>query len=56
MFADGGVRDVADNNEDGLLNNGFPAIAGSGFADDKVEVTAKECMSLYTLNAVQLPK
>jgi prepilin-type processing-associated H-X9-DG protein len=54
LFADGGVRDVADGNEDGFLNNGFPAIAGSGFADDEVEVSAKECMSLYSLNAVRL--
>ncbi|MHB8968925.1 MAG: DUF1559 family PulG-like putative transporter [Pirellulaceae bacterium] len=55
LFADGGVRDVADANEDGFLNNGFPAATGSGFTDDKVEVSAKEFMSRYSLNAVQLP-
>ena len=54
LFADGGVRDVSDNNGDGLLNNGFPAAAASGFTSDEVEVTAKECMSLYSLNATRL--
>lgn len=54
LFADGGVRDVIDSNEDGLLNNGFPASAGGGFADETVEVPARECMSLYSLNAVRL--
>ena len=37
LFADGGVRALADDNDDGLLNNGFPALAGSGFADDTLE-------------------
>ncbi len=54
LFADGGVRDVEDLNQDGALNNGFPAVAGSGFADDKVEIPAKEFMSLYSLQALQL--
>jgi prepilin-type processing-associated H-X9-DG protein len=56
LFADGGVRDLADTNQDGSLNNGFPAAPGNGFADDKIEVSAKECMSLYSLQAVQLPQ
>jgi prepilin-type N-terminal cleavage/methylation domain-containing protein/prepilin-type processing-associated H-X9-DG protein len=54
LFADGGVRDVEDTNRDGSLNNGFPAAAGSGFADNTVEVPAKELMSLYSLQAMQL--
>jgi len=54
LFADGGVRDVVDENGDGLLNNGFPAGGVGGFADDTVEVTPKECMSMYSLNAVRL--
>ncbi len=55
LFADGGVRSLTDSNEDGLLNNGFPALAASGFADDVREVQAKDCTSLYSLNAVELP-
>jgi prepilin-type N-terminal cleavage/methylation domain-containing protein/prepilin-type processing-associated H-X9-DG protein len=54
LFADGGVRDVSDGNGDGLLNNGFPAAAGSGFTSDEVEMPAKACMSLYSLHAVRL--
>ena len=54
LFADGGVRDVSDRNSDGALNNGFPALAGSGFASDVVEMTPQDCMSLYSLNAIQL--
>ncbi|MHB0956813.1 MAG: DUF1559 family PulG-like putative transporter [Pirellulaceae bacterium] len=54
LFADGGVRDVSDSNEDGFLNNGFPATGGSGFADDVLEVPAEQFMSLYSLNAVRL--
>lgn len=55
LFADGGVRSVTDSNGDGLLNNGFPASPASGFADDIVELPARACMSLYSLNAVELP-
>jgi prepilin-type N-terminal cleavage/methylation domain-containing protein/prepilin-type processing-associated H-X9-DG protein len=55
LFADGGVRAIEDDNDDGLLNNGFPALAGSGFADDTLEVLSKELMSFYSLNAVELP-
>ncbi len=49
LFADGGVRDVADVNKTGFSTMVFRPLAGNGFADDKVEVSAKECMSLYSL-------
>ena len=55
LFADGGVRALKDGNDDGLLNNGFPALAGSGFADDALEVLAKDCMSFYSLKTIELP-
>lgn len=55
LFADGGVRSLTDSNEDGLLNNGFPARPQSGFADDEQEVAFKDCFSLYSLEAVELP-
>jgi prepilin-type N-terminal cleavage/methylation domain-containing protein/prepilin-type processing-associated H-X9-DG protein len=54
LFADGGVRELTDNNGDGLLNNGFPAGVPSGFASGELEAPAQECMSLYSLNAIRL--
>jgi len=56
LFADGGVRELTDSNADGRLNNGFAPGGIGGFADDKVEVPDKECMSLYSLNAVKLSR
>ncbi len=55
LFADGGVRSIEDSNQDGYLNNGFPATAASGFADDTVEMLLKDCASLYSLSATELP-
>lgn len=52
VFADGSVRSVADVNGDGLLNNGFPAASGAGFADDMVELPGTEMFSLFQLSAV----
>jgi len=55
LFADGGVRELADDNGDGLLNNGFPSTPDSGFSDATIDVPEKMLMSLYSLNAVRLP-
>jgi prepilin-type N-terminal cleavage/methylation domain-containing protein/prepilin-type processing-associated H-X9-DG protein len=55
LFADGSVRLIADANRDGFLNNGFPASAASGFADDRIEVLLPDVMSLYSLQAEWLP-
>jgi prepilin-type N-terminal cleavage/methylation domain-containing protein/prepilin-type processing-associated H-X9-DG protein len=38
LMADGSVQSFEDLNEDGLLNNGFPASSKSGFEDDTVEI------------------
>lgn len=53
LFADGGVRAVVDDNEDGLLNNGFDpaAVPASGFLDNTAELRAEDVMSLYSLRA-----
>lgn len=53
LFADGSVRPVIDDNDDGLLNNGFdPAVvASSGFLDASVELPLEDVMSLYSLRA-----
>ena len=53
LFADGSVRPVNDDNDDGLLNNGFdPAVVtSSGFLDDSVELPLEDVMSLYSLRA-----
>ncbi|MBC8876769.1 MAG: DUF1559 domain-containing protein [Planctomycetes bacterium] len=53
LFADGSVRSVVDENEDGLLNNGFdPAtVPASGFLDKSVELPLEDVVSLYSLRA-----
>jgi prepilin-type processing-associated H-X9-DG protein len=38
LMADGSVQLFVDANKDGLLNNGFPASATSGFTDEQVEL------------------
>lgn len=50
LFADGSVRSIEDTNGDGMLNNGFDASPGSGFADDKVEMLPQEFASYYLLD------
>jgi prepilin-type N-terminal cleavage/methylation domain-containing protein/prepilin-type processing-associated H-X9-DG protein len=55
LFADGSVRPVIDENDDGLLNNGFGVSSGGGFADDSVEMSEEDVMSLYSLQAKSLP-
>ncbi len=54
LFADGGVRQFKDTNDDLLLNNGFPAGATSGFVDAEVEIPIKKFFSLYSLYAKAL--
>ena len=49
LFADGSVRVINDENDDGLLNNGFPATSGGGFADDKLEVLPEDVTSTYSV-------
>ena len=55
LFADGSVRAVVDENDDGYLNNGFTAASEAGFADDQVEIPPEDVMSLYSLQARLLP-
>lgn len=47
LFADMSVRTFKDQNRDGMLNNGFPAI--NGFADSEVEITPNEIESRYSV-------
>jgi prepilin-type processing-associated H-X9-DG protein len=54
LFADGSVQSFADANKDGVLNNGFPAVAGI-FADTTVELTPDSVFSLYSLRASTAP-
>ena len=51
LFGDGSVRAIQDNNEDGLVNNGFSATPTNGFASDEVEVTGEELFSRWSLGA-----
>ena len=43
-----------DENDDGLLNNGFTAASGGGYVDDQVELPLADVASLYALDA-ELP-
>jgi prepilin-type processing-associated H-X9-DG protein len=51
LFADGSVRSYLDNNQDGLLNNGFQASTGNGFTSDKIELPDEEFINRWTLKA-----
>jgi prepilin-type processing-associated H-X9-DG protein len=53
LFADGGVRTFVDKNEDGYLNNGFPAAPGNGFADAEVEISQQQVTSRWSLRDEQ---
>ncbi len=53
LFADGSVRTVQDKNDDGFLNNGFPATGG--YTDDVVEMEPEDIASLYDLKVQLLP-
>lgn len=55
LFADGSVRSVVDSNNDGYLNNGFPALPANQFVDDEVELKPDDFMSRYSLKADPLP-
>jgi prepilin-type N-terminal cleavage/methylation domain-containing protein/prepilin-type processing-associated H-X9-DG protein len=49
LMADGSVQTLYDNNDDGFLNNGFPASATSGFADETIEISPKDVFSKTSL-------
>jgi prepilin-type processing-associated H-X9-DG protein len=49
LFADGSVRAVTDLNKDGLINNGFPATAKNGFANDTRDVEAEDFYGRWSL-------
>jgi prepilin-type processing-associated H-X9-DG protein len=49
LMADGSVQLFVDTNEDGFLNNGFPASSETGFEDDRVEVESKDLFSKGSL-------
>ncbi len=51
LFADGSVRAFTDQNDDDVLNNGFPAVGG--FATNQLELKPDEMFSRYSLDAVQ---
>ena len=49
------MQGVEDANDDGLLNNGFPADPSFGFTSDDVELPPADFMSLYSLGAKRYP-
>jgi prepilin-type N-terminal cleavage/methylation domain-containing protein/prepilin-type processing-associated H-X9-DG protein len=48
LFADGSVRGFSDLNDDGYLNNGFPATGG--FGSDVIELPIDEVVSTYNFS------
>ncbi|GAB4137475.1 MAG: DUF1559 domain-containing protein [Planctomycetaceae bacterium] len=57
LMADGSVKAIADLNNDGFLNPGFPASGtGSGYTDGTVELTPKEVYSGPALGASRITK
>jgi prepilin-type N-terminal cleavage/methylation domain-containing protein len=53
LFADGSVRTFSDQNNDGFLNNGFPASTQTKFHDGPVELAPDEVYSLWSLKPPQ---
>ncbi|NLE37330.1 MAG: DUF1559 domain-containing protein [Pirellulaceae bacterium] len=49
LFADGSARAVLDQNDDGLLNNGFEPTETNGFADDTIELLPEDFTSTWSL-------
>jgi len=53
LFADGSVNNYVDENEDGLLNNGFASTATNGFLDGEVELPDYEVFSSWRLHSAR---
>ncbi len=53
LMGDGSVRSYIDEDNDGFLNNGFPASANSGFKSATLELPEKDIYSGYTLRLDQ---
>jgi prepilin-type N-terminal cleavage/methylation domain-containing protein/prepilin-type processing-associated H-X9-DG protein len=55
LFIDGGVQPFNDSNNDGFLNNGFPASTQTGYADDIVELPPAMIYSGWSIDPVRIP-
>jgi len=55
LFVDGAVHPFNDSNNDGFLNNGFPASTLSGYADDTVELPPAMIYSGWSIDSVRIP-
>lgn len=55
VFLDGNIKTFADENGDGLLNNGFPVSSQSGYADDAIELPAVDIYSKWSLDSARIP-
>ncbi len=53
LFCDGSVKTFVDSNDDGYLNNGFPASGGNGFLDSEVDLPDTEIFSGWRLRGTQ---
>jgi len=55
LFIDGGVQSFVDANNDGFLNNGFPASSVMGYADDAVELPPALIYSGWSIDSIRIP-
>jgi prepilin-type N-terminal cleavage/methylation domain-containing protein len=55
LFIDGTVQSFNDSNNDGALNNGYPASAETGYADDIVELPPALIYSGWSIDSVRIP-
>lgn len=52
LMADGSVQPLDDSNDDGLINNGFLATSGGGFASDEIEYKNSKLFSKAALRGL----
>ena len=55
LFVDGNVQSFVDTNNDGFLNNGFPASTATGYADDTVELPPAMIYSGWSIDSIRIP-
>jgi prepilin-type N-terminal cleavage/methylation domain-containing protein/prepilin-type processing-associated H-X9-DG protein len=51
VMADGSIQVLSDGNDDGMINNGFPATGLGGFADGTIEAGPLKLASFYSLQS-----
>jgi prepilin-type processing-associated H-X9-DG protein len=55
LYVDGNVQSFVDTNNDGFLNNGYPASTVTGYADDSVELPPAMIYSGWSIDSIRIP-